>query len=122
MIDCISAGTTVGKRYARTDELGVPFGITVDGQTLEDSTVTVRERDSTRQVTTSFPSPLSQADSKSRRAMSTCMTDILQGEDPMWKAQPIHVAKIGGSKKVMLRIRPAWCIEAMSCIPLQSQP
>ncbi len=45
-----STGTTVGKRYARTDELGVPFGITVDGQTAEDSTVTLRERDSTKQV------------------------------------------------------------------------
>lgn len=44
------AGTTVGKRYARTDELGVPFGITVDGQTAEDKTVTVRERDSTKQA------------------------------------------------------------------------
>lgn len=51
MANCLTlAGTTVGKRYARTDELGVPFGITVDGQTAEDSTVTVRERDSTKQV------------------------------------------------------------------------
>lgn len=45
-----TAGTTIGKRYARTDELGVPFGITVDGQTKEDDTVTLRERDSTKQV------------------------------------------------------------------------
>ena len=48
------AGTTVGKRYARTDELGVPFGITVDGQTAEDKTVTLRERDSTKQVSLPF--------------------------------------------------------------------
>ena len=46
----IYAGTTVGKRYARTDELGIPFGVTVDAQTQEDNTVTVRERDTTRQV------------------------------------------------------------------------
>ena len=44
----------MGKRYARTDELGVPFGITVDGQTAEDNTVTLRERDSTKQVKTSL--------------------------------------------------------------------
>lgn len=37
-------------RYARTDEIGVPFAITIDYQTLEDSTATLRERDSTAQV------------------------------------------------------------------------
>lgn len=45
-----ATGTTVGKRYARTDELGVPFAVTVDPRTLEDGTVTVRERDSTAQI------------------------------------------------------------------------
>lgn len=39
----------VGRRYRRQDEIGTPFCITVDGQTAEDSTVTVRERDSMRQ-------------------------------------------------------------------------
>jgi glycyl-tRNA synthetase len=36
--------------YARTDELGIPFAITLDPQTLEDATVTLRERDSTKQI------------------------------------------------------------------------
>lgn len=40
----------VGRRYRRQDEAGTPFCITVDGQTLEDKTVTVRERDSMEQV------------------------------------------------------------------------
>lgn len=40
---------SIGKRYARMDEIGCPYGITVDFQTLEDETVTVRERDSTKQ-------------------------------------------------------------------------
>ena len=31
-----TTGNTIGKRYARTDEIGIPFAITVDGQTLED--------------------------------------------------------------------------------------
>ncbi|KAK4267796.1 hypothetical protein QN277_024530 [Acacia crassicarpa] len=39
-------GTSIGKRYARTDELGVPFAITVDSE----SSVTIRERDSKDQV------------------------------------------------------------------------
>ena len=40
----------VGRRYRRQDEAGTPFCITVDGQTKEDTTVTVRERDSMEQV------------------------------------------------------------------------
>jgi len=40
---------SIGKRYARVDETGVPFAITVDHQTLEDKTVTLRNRDSMKQ-------------------------------------------------------------------------
>lgn len=40
---------SIGKRYARADEIGVPYCITVDYQTLKDGTVTLRERDSTLQ-------------------------------------------------------------------------
>jgi len=40
----------VGRRYRRQDEAGTPYCITVDNQTLEDKTVTVRERDSMEQV------------------------------------------------------------------------
>ncbi|MCR4440211.1 MAG: glycine--tRNA ligase [bacterium] len=39
----------IGRRYRRQDEAGTPFGITVDSQSLQDQTVTVRERDSMRQ-------------------------------------------------------------------------
>jgi glycyl-tRNA synthetase len=39
----------IGRRYRRQDEAGTPFGITVDGQTLQDDTVTFRDRDSGRQ-------------------------------------------------------------------------
>ena len=42
---------SIGKRYARTDEIAIPFGITVDFDSLkEPNTVTLRERDSTSQV------------------------------------------------------------------------
>ncbi|MEM6706107.1 MAG: His/Gly/Thr/Pro-type tRNA ligase C-terminal domain-containing protein, partial [Acidobacteriota bacterium] len=40
----------IGKRYARMDEAGTPFCLTVDGQTSEDQTVTVRERDTGEQT------------------------------------------------------------------------
>ncbi len=39
----------VGRRYRRQDEVGTPFCITVDGQTLTDGTVTLRDRDTLRQ-------------------------------------------------------------------------
>jgi len=40
---------SIGKRYARADEIGVYYAVTIDHQTLEDDTVTIRERDSTKQ-------------------------------------------------------------------------
>ena len=40
----------IGRRYRRQDEAGTPFCVTVDGTTLDDDTVTVRERDSCDQV------------------------------------------------------------------------
>ena len=42
-------GGSIGRRYRRQDEAGTPFGVTVDGQTLEDQTVTVRDRDTLAQ-------------------------------------------------------------------------
>jgi len=42
--------SNVGKRYRRSDEIGVPAHITIDFQTLEDGTVTVRDRDTAEQV------------------------------------------------------------------------
>ena len=43
-------GGSIGRRYRRQDEIGTPWGITVDGQTMEDGTVTLRDRDSLEQV------------------------------------------------------------------------
>jgi len=39
----------IGKRYARQDEIGTPYCFTIDGQTLEDGTVTARERNTMAQ-------------------------------------------------------------------------
>ncbi len=44
------ASGAIGRRYRRMDEIGTPFGITVDFDSLEDGTVTLRERDSTKQI------------------------------------------------------------------------
>jgi glycyl-tRNA synthetase len=35
----------IGRRYRRQDEVGTPFCLTIDGQTIQDQTVTVRDRD-----------------------------------------------------------------------------
>jgi glycyl-tRNA synthetase len=43
-------GGSIGKRYRRQDEIGTPWGVTVDGQTLEDGTVTLRDRDTLEQT------------------------------------------------------------------------
>jgi glycyl-tRNA synthetase len=42
-------GGSIGKRYRRQDEIGTPWGVTVDHQSLEDRTVTLRDRDSLAQ-------------------------------------------------------------------------
>ncbi|CCH60030.1 hypothetical protein TBLA_0C02180 [Henningerozyma blattae CBS 6284] len=44
------SGVSIGKRYSRNDELGTPFGITIDFESAKDKSVTLRERDSTKQV------------------------------------------------------------------------
>jgi glycyl-tRNA synthetase len=43
-------GGSIGKRYRRQDEIGTPWGITVDYDTMEDDTVTLRDRDSLEQT------------------------------------------------------------------------
>ncbi|CAL8135036.1 unnamed protein product [Orchesella dallaii] len=41
---------SIGRRYSRTDEIAIPFGITIDFETVKSETVTLRERDTTLQV------------------------------------------------------------------------
>jgi glycyl-tRNA synthetase len=43
-------GGSIGKRYRRQDEIGTPWAVTIDHQTMEDDTVTLRDRDSLEQV------------------------------------------------------------------------
>jgi len=48
------ASGSIGRRYRRQDEAGTPWCVTVDGQTMDDDTVTVRDRDSLEQVRVSI--------------------------------------------------------------------
>ncbi|CAI5742398.1 unnamed protein product [Peronospora destructor] len=45
-----TSSVAIGRKYARADELGIPFGVTIDFDTVKDRDVTLRERDSTVQV------------------------------------------------------------------------
>ncbi|GAF98956.1 unnamed protein product, partial [marine sediment metagenome] len=51
-IDCYtdSSNTNIGKRYSRLDEMGVKYAITVDPGSLTDFSVTIRDRDSMKQI------------------------------------------------------------------------
>ena len=60
----------IGRRYRRQDEAGSPYCITVDGQTLQDGTVTIRDRDSLRQWRT--PSA----------GIVAAISDLLSGQAP----------------------------------------
>lgn len=53
-------GGSIGRRYARADEVGIPLCLTIDYQTLEDDTVTLRDRDSWKQVRTDTKNILSE--------------------------------------------------------------
>ena len=39
----------IGRRYRRQDEVGTPYGVTIDGQSTTDHTVTIRDRDTLQQ-------------------------------------------------------------------------
>lgn len=45
----MEANASIGKRYARQDEIGTPYCLTIDGQTMQDDTVTLRDRDTLQQ-------------------------------------------------------------------------
>ena len=55
----LDANKSIGRRYARVDEIGIPWAITVDHTTLEDGSVTVRRRDDQEQVRASIEDVLS---------------------------------------------------------------
>ena len=62
-------GGAIGRRYRRQDEAGTPVCITIDGQTMTDSTVTWRDRDSLQQIRV----PLGEIETKLRSLLKPPM-------------------------------------------------
>ena len=67
------SNTSIGRRYARNDELGTPFAVTLDFQTLKDFSLTLRERDSTSQIRVS-----------SLESLVSSLLDLIS-QDKTWK-------------------------------------
>ena len=63
-------GGSIGKRYRRQDEIGTPWCVTVDHQTLEDRTVTLRDRDSLEQERVAIDELPGAAGGAARRAVA----------------------------------------------------
>ena len=71
----------VGRRYRRQDEAGTPYCITVDGQTLQDQTVTIRDRDS-----------LEQWRDEERRVRDRCVEEIAKRSRGLIVTRPCRLA------------------------------
>ena len=69
-------GGNIGKRYRRQDEIGTPYGVTIDHQSLEDRTVTLRDRDTLAQERVPIDGL---ADELARRVAQLWTTPKLQG-------------------------------------------
>eukprot|EP01040_Poterioochromonas_malhamensis_P010430 gene10430-11347_t len=83
-----SSSGSVGRRYARADELGIPFGITVDFQSLLDHSVTVRDRDSMSQIRVP------------RRDLASLIAKLVNGEISWEQAmQRFVVVKVGDDEE-----------------------
>ncbi len=65
----------IGRRYRRQDEIGTPFAFTIDEQTLEDDTVTIRERDSLAQERLSIAQVASRLADELRKPWTTPKSD-----------------------------------------------
>jgi glycyl-tRNA synthetase len=70
---------SIGRRYRRQDEVGTPFCVTIDFQSLEDNQATIRERDTMRQI-------------------RVPIAELAQTLDAKLKGEPLDVLPTGGSK------------------------
>ncbi len=58
---------TIGRRYRRHDEIGTPWCLTIDGQTLQDGTITIRDRDTMEQQRISIDTAVQEIESRLRK-------------------------------------------------------
>ena len=65
----IDTSRSIGRRYARSDEIGVPWAVTVDHQSLDDGTLTIRRRDDQRQVRVDIETLIESLTSKSLQSL-----------------------------------------------------
>jgi glycyl-tRNA synthetase len=72
---------SIGRRYRRQDEIGTPFCVTVDFQSLDDHQVTIRERDTMRQIRV----PLEELKGTSRAKLEGESFDVLPPGGTVWK-------------------------------------
>ena len=68
IIGVLDTSRSIGRRYARADEIGIPWAVTVDHQSIEDGSVTIRRRDDQKQVRSDVDSLI---DLLSSRSLST---------------------------------------------------
>ncbi|KAG6035684.1 hypothetical protein E4U19_004381 [Claviceps sp. Clav32 group G5] len=83
------SSASIGKRYSRNDELGTPLGITVDFQTLQDGTITLRDRDSTDQVRAEASKIL---DAIKAIVDGSKTWDMVASELPKFEGQEVEIA------------------------------
>ncbi|KAF1939298.1 glycyl-tRNA synthetase [Clathrospora elynae] len=80
-----ASGASIGKRYARNDELGTPMGVTIDFQSIKDNTFTLRDRDTTEQVRASIDD------------ITTAIANIVKGAE-QWSDVATRLPKFEGQE------------------------
>ncbi|MEI6731261.1 MAG: glycine--tRNA ligase [archaeon] len=73
---------SIGRRYARSDEVGIPYCITIDGDSLTEKTVTIRDRDSRKQIIVKIVD------------LKDVLRKLIYGEVEFEKAGKLVVAKV----------------------------
>jgi glycyl-tRNA synthetase len=71
---------SIGKRYSRLDAIGVPFCITIDHDTLKDNTVTIRERDSLKQIRVPIKELAEKLEALLKEESAAIVLEILKGK------------------------------------------
>ncbi len=80
-------GGAIGRRYRRQDEIGTPWAVTIDHQSLEDRTVTLRDRDSLNQIRVAIGELVDVIRGRLRRAMALAEVGRLAALAPAPKCQ-----------------------------------
>jgi glycyl-tRNA synthetase len=84
---------SIGRRYRRQDEVGTPYCITVDFDTLDDRSVTVRERDSTEQTRVKIDDLLGELRTRAERGQRRARTPVRLGRPAVRPVPPAATAR-----------------------------